>query len=82
SARLDAAWQAKLDQRQLYANELFLTVMRRPARGGAGLAEAVSRALGRNFSREQRDAELAAEVRALTAAGDQLIGALAAYQPR
>ncbi|MGJ3649191.1 VirB4 family type IV secretion/conjugal transfer ATPase [Sphingomonas sp. GlSt437] len=82
SGRLDAAWQAKLAARELYANELFLTVMRRPARGGAGFADAISRALGRNFSREQREAEQAAEVRALAAAGDQLIGALAAYQPR
>ncbi|RYD63526.1 MAG: VirB4 family type IV secretion/conjugal transfer ATPase, partial [Sphingomonadales bacterium] len=37
SRRLDAAWRARLAAKQLYVNELFLTLVRRPLPGRMGV---------------------------------------------
>ena len=37
--RLDDAWRARLARRQLYVNDIFLTLVRRPLQGGAGFIE-------------------------------------------
>ncbi|WDF71138.1 VirB4 family type IV secretion/conjugal transfer ATPase [Novosphingobium sp. KACC 22771] len=69
SARLDAAWRDRLAARRLYANDLFITVIRRPARA--------RRLWGRT-----QGAEMAGELRALDAAVEQLLAALAPYGAR
>ncbi len=81
SRELDAVWQARLSAKALYANELFLTLIRRPMQGGAGVASRVAGWLGLARGTREAEARLAGEVRALEAAGEQLIAALAAYRP-
>ncbi len=76
SARLDAAWRARLATKRLYANDLYLTLIRRPARGQAGMLDRL-RGLG---SRPAQDA--APDLRELDAAREALVAALASYEPR
>ena len=66
-AEVDAAWQARLSARQMYVNELFLTVVRRPLGGGSGLLDDALMALraqptDRNFSGAVRDLDNAASI--------------------
>ena len=75
SARLDLAWQARLATRRLYANDLYLTLIRRPARGQAGLLDRL-RGLGR-----RAETEGASDLRELDAAREAMVAALAAYEP-
>ncbi|MBN9144233.1 MAG: type VI secretion protein [Novosphingobium sp. 63-713] len=69
SAGLDEAWRERLAARRLYTNDLFITVIRRPAR------------VRRLWSRAQ-GAEMAGELRALEAAVEQVLAALAPYGAR
>ena len=82
SARLDAAWRARLGGKALYANELFLTIVRRPLQGRGGIADRIATLIGRGASRAERDAAFAAERRALDAATEQLLAALGHYDSR
>lgn len=82
SRRLDAAWRSRLASRQLYANELYLTLVRRPVAGRSGLAERAAALLGRAATLEAAAAQSAAERRALNAASEQLLASLATYEPR
>ena len=82
SKKLDAAWQARLAAKQLYANELFVTIVRRPLRGQIGIADRFARLLGRGIGAAEAAAQRASEVRALEAATDQLVSGLGAYDAR
>ena len=82
SAKLNETWRRRMATRKLYKNELFLTLVRRPVQGRIGVAERLARRFGRATSRATADAQRASEIRALEAAGDQLIAALASYAPR
>ncbi|MBC7490833.1 MAG: VirB4 family type IV secretion/conjugal transfer ATPase, partial [Novosphingobium sp.] len=82
SAALDETWRRRMASRKLYANDLFLTIVRRPLQGRTGIGERLARRFGRATSRAAADAQRAIEVRALEAAGDQLLAALASYTPR
>jgi type IV secretion system protein VirB4 len=73
---LDEAWKARLAGRRLYVNEIFLTLVRRPLQGGAGLVE-------RLFKRRGEDeAAIARELRQLHATRETFAAALAPYGPR
>ncbi|RXZ63899.1 VirB4 family type IV secretion/conjugal transfer ATPase [Pelagerythrobacter rhizovicinus] len=76
---LDARWKARFEERQLYVNELFLTIVRRPLQGRVGSADRLkawfSRSSGRNAER------LAAEKHALDNARQALMAALGHYDP-
>ena len=76
SAALDAAREARLAQTPLFVNEQFLTVVRRPARGKAGLAERLSRRLS-----GQREVDPRA-LRELESAVGGLVAALEPYGAR
>ncbi|MBY8826569.1 VirB4 family type IV secretion/conjugal transfer ATPase [Hephaestia mangrovi] len=80
SARLDAAWQARLASRKLYVNDLYLTLVRRPLQGRIGAIDRLQALLGRGG--EDRAASVAHELRQLDAARDALIAALGSYGPR
>ena len=87
SARLDAAWAARLAQRQLFANDLYITLIRRPDGAGGGvrgrLAGWLAGLLGGRFDAGGApQAALVGEMRALVAAGEQLVAAMAAYGAR
>lgn len=73
SAALDARWQERLATTPLFVNEQFLTVVRRPARGKAGLLERMSR---RMASAEKTDPRALRELETATTA---LLSALEPY---
>ncbi len=74
--RLDDAWRTRLARRQLFSNEIFLTLIRRPLQGGAGLIERLFK------PRRENDAEIARELRQLHAARENFLSTLAPYGPR
>ncbi|MGH6614354.1 VirB4 family type IV secretion/conjugal transfer ATPase [Sphingomonas sp.] len=80
SEQLDAAWRARLSAKQLYVNELFLTLIRRPLQGRVGIADRVRGLLGRTVT--SADDESIHEVRQLDAARDALLAQLGSYAPR
>ncbi|MEJ7934882.1 VirB4 family type IV secretion/conjugal transfer ATPase [Sphingobium sp. AN558] len=82
SASLDHAWHDRLSARHLYANELFLTVMRRPAAAGSGVIDATLDFFGLSTKARDEAALIAAEANALEAATDQIITSLSTYRPR
>ncbi|PLK24006.1 VirB4 family type IV secretion/conjugal transfer ATPase [Porphyrobacter sp. TH134] len=80
SAGLDERWRDRLAGRQLYVNDLFLTIVRRPLQGRVGLAERVGTWLGRTSA--QRALRRAEEKRALDKAREALMAALGPYDPQ
>ncbi|MXO85914.1 VirB4 family type IV secretion/conjugal transfer ATPase [Altererythrobacter aurantiacus] len=77
SRHIDARWREKLTSGSLFINDQFITLIRRPAKGKAGLAEKA----GRAFSRGQRQETGAdpRDVRALKSAATGLVASLTAY---
>jgi type IV secretion system protein VirB4 len=80
SQQLDDKWRARLGQRQLYVNELYLTLVRRPLQGGIGVADRLREWLG--AADNSREASFASEVRQLNAAREALMASLSNYGPR
>ena len=80
SRELDARWRARLAAREMYVNDLFLTIVRRPLPGRIGILDRL-----REFvlpDGADRQAAMATEHRALQSATDALVAALGAYGPR
>jgi len=80
SRQLDARWRARCERRQLYVNELFLTLVRRPLQGRVGIADRITR-LFRSPSATATAAALKGELTALDNAREALMAALAQYDP-
>ncbi|HPV68611.1 MAG TPA: VirB4 family type IV secretion/conjugal transfer ATPase, partial [Sphingorhabdus lacus] len=78
SAHLQEKWSSRLAKRTLFANELFLTVLRRPPRGKVGLLERMRR----RFNRNHFDAVFQEELRDLDSAVIGLSAALQQYGVR
>lgn len=78
SQRLDAAWRERLASRQLYVNDLYLTLVRRPLQGRVGLLDGI-RDL---FDRGRTGPDTTAEARQLDTAREALMAALGSYEPR
>jgi type IV secretion system protein VirB4 len=76
SAKLDEAWQRRLRGRQLYVNDLYLTLVRRPLQGRVGLIDKVRTAFA------PRADTVAHDLRELNSARDALLAALGSYEPR
>jgi type IV secretion system protein VirB4 len=79
SRRLDGADRASRCAK-LYANDLFLTIIRRPLQGRGGVADRITRLIGRAAGEEE--ARAAGELRALEAASEQVVASLSAYGAR
>ncbi|MBD3730828.1 MAG: VirB4 family type IV secretion system protein [Sphingomonadales bacterium] len=80
SHHLNERWRERLAGKQLYVNDLFLTIVRRPLQGRVGLADRMRGWLARSA---QRDAALvAADKHALDSAREALVAALGQYQPQ
>ena len=75
-ARIDAAWRARLADHRLFANEIFLTITRRPLPGGPGFLERLVRAPAAAAEALER------EVRQLHATREAFVAALTPYGPR
>ncbi|MGN6500415.1 MAG: VirB4 family type IV secretion/conjugal transfer ATPase [Tsuneonella sp.] len=77
SAHIDARWKERLAGGSLFVNDQFVTLVRRPARGKAGLAEKAGKLWSRKGRREvEADPR---DVRALKAAATGLVASLQAY---
>jgi type IV secretion system protein VirB4 len=78
SRTLDERWKAKLGAKEMYVNELFVTLVHRPLQGRLGLLDRL-----RAFVRTKADDEaaLATNMRELEAATSALLASLAAYEP-
>lgn len=76
SAELDADWRARLATRRLYANDLFLTLVRRPLQGRVGLIDKLIRAPERQTIGHAQD------LRELSAARDAFLATLSPYGAR
>ena len=80
SRLLDERWRARLATKQLYVNDLFLTLIRRPVQGRLGMLDQLRAWLG-SAAVDQAASE-AAELRELDAAREALMAALGSYEPR
>ena len=65
SAKLDAAWRGRLDRRQLFVNDLYLTLIRRPLQGRVGLLDGLREKLSRTSSPVETAAQEGNEALAL-----------------
>jgi type IV secretion system protein VirB4 len=77
SRHIDERWRERLGSGQLFVNDQFITLIRRPARGKAGLAERVSKKFKRGGG-ERLEAD-PKDLRSLRAASQGLVAALQAY---
>jgi type IV secretion system protein VirB4 len=77
SRHIDARWKERLAAGSLFVNDQFVTLIRRPARGKAGLAERAAKMFNRR-GRETVEAD-PKDVRSLKAAATGLIAALQPY---
>jgi type IV secretion system protein VirB4 len=80
SRDLDSRWRARLASRQMYVNDLFLTIVHRPLPGRIGLLHRFRR-LG-SVGEAGRAAAFASDRRALDAAAEAVLAALGSYSPR
>ncbi len=80
SRQLDERWRARLESRQMYVNDLFLTIVRRPLQGRVGILDRLTGMVSRGAG--SGAAHLAAERRALAAATEAVMASLGKYSPR
>lgn len=80
SRDLDDRWRQRLAARQMYVNDLFLTLVRRPMQGRVGVLDRVRRFATRSTT--EQSAALGGEKRALDNAMQALIAALGSYDPQ
>ena len=77
SAHIDSRWREKMQSGSLFVNDQFVTLLRRPARGKAGLAEKATKVLKRRKGNAiEADPK---ELRALRAAAQALTATLSEY---
>ena len=80
--KLDDAYQAKIDDKRMFINEQYLTIIRRPANSKIGLFSELSHILFTKVDRslqKQRDAE---NLKALNEAVSNILSTLAPYKPK
>ena len=77
STHIDRRWREKLAKGSLFVNDQFVTLVRRPARGKAGLADRAAR-LWQRKRREQVSAD-PYELRSLRAAAQAFVATLGEY---
>lgn len=80
SRRLDSSWKARLASRRLFVNELYLTLVARPLRGRAGVAERFLGLFG--GARPTESAQPRADLKALSQAREAILAALEPYSPQ
>ena len=83
SRSLDDMWRSRLSAKKLYVNDLYLTIVRRPLQGRAGVLEGLLKTLGgEKGGGAQAKAALAIDLRELSAARESLLASLAPYGAR
>ncbi|MDQ3247160.1 MAG: VirB4 family type IV secretion/conjugal transfer ATPase [Pseudomonadota bacterium] len=78
SEELDLKWRARLADRKLYINDLYLTVISRPL---VGRARAADRLLGLFTGDRQQTADVKVDLRELNRAREALMASLESYGP-
>lgn len=78
SLSIESIWRERQARRALFTNDLYLAIIRRPEGGPRGIGGWLRTKMARGH---ERNAERTAEVRALDAAREGLVAALAAYGP-
>lgn len=73
-------WAGRLASKQLFVNDLYLTLIRRPLSGGVGLADRIGGLLSRQPGFDP--VAFGQELAQLDAGRDALMAALGEYQPR
>ncbi|WP_226633198.1 VirB4 family type IV secretion/conjugal transfer ATPase [Novosphingobium profundi] len=81
AAHIDARWRERTRSGDLFVNDQFIALVRRPARGKAGWADRLSRSL-RGKKGEDGTGIDPADVRALRAAATAMVASLGAYGAR
>ena len=81
AAEVDRAWQRRLQRRRLYVNDLYLTLVRRPALGMLGFVDWVS-GIFTDRDIDLQDQARAESLRDLHDATSNIISTLAHYRPR
>ncbi len=76
AAHIDRRWREKLGKGALFVNDQFVTLVRRPARGRAGLAERAGKWLNRRRDQAEADPK---DLRALKGAVQALAASLGEY---
>jgi type IV secretion system protein VirB4 len=76
AAHIDRRWRGKLASGSLFVNDQFVTLVRRPARGKAGLAERAGKLFSRRRDQVEADPR---ELRSLRAAMQALAASLGEY---
>ncbi len=76
SRHIDARWKQRLAGGSLFINDQFITLIRRPARGKAGLAERAAKIWNRKGRENEADPR---DVRTLKAAMTGLVASLSSY---
>ena len=76
SRHIDSRWKERLGSGQLFVNDQFITLIRRPARGKAGLVERISKRAKRRRQELEADPK---DLRSLRAASQGLVASLQAY---
>ncbi|UVI39256.1 VirB4 family type IV secretion/conjugal transfer ATPase [Qipengyuania spongiae] len=76
SRHIDARWKERLGSGSLFINDQFVTLIRRPARGKAGLVERAQKKLSRRGQEAEVDPK---DLRSLRAAAQGLVASLSAY---
>ncbi|MGL5836876.1 MAG: VirB4 family type IV secretion/conjugal transfer ATPase [Sphingorhabdus sp.] len=80
---IDSQWRAQLGARNLFVNDIVLTLVRRPAKGKVGLLERFSRRIrGLKKASPEDEAAMNRDLRELDAARINLMAALGRYGPR
>ncbi|MCH8072320.1 MAG: VirB4 family type IV secretion/conjugal transfer ATPase [Proteobacteria bacterium] len=79
---LDQRWAAKLAEKQLFVNDLYLTVVRRSLTGSVGVADALGRLISTAGNRAAMQNQRKADLKALNEATDNVISSLARYGAR
>lgn len=80
SQALGERWSDRLNTKALFANDLYLTLVRRPLQGRLGVADRLRTWFGRAV--EQDDLAHAHELAQLNAGREALVAALGDYEPR
>lgn len=80
SQKLNDVWAERLAAKQLYVNDLYLTLIRRPLQGRIGLADQMLGWVSR--ATQNAKASVANEVAQLDAGRRALVAALGEYEPR
>ena len=81
-ALIQEKWQQRLSSRQLFVNDLFITVVRRSPRGKVGFAEKIADIFGKGLGDNAAAATEARDHKELQAATEALLAGLQAYGPR